>query len=302
MSKLSVAQLTAVLSAAAVMLAALAVSGAALVTKARSATDASEQVVLAQTGGAPGTGAPAMGTPPAGDLAAGAGAPAPAAPAAATATESGLPDLEPLSPLEPYRENPFVARPQAHDEGLVYLPRLGTYVTPADASIWGSIVRSNQEYFKANLDNNFGYRFSWDSTHFPRPRTVIQPSGAEPSLMLPQPPAAIIAMDAAPTGTQGTAVRPPDADGAAAPRSTVRTDSAVVRRVAAIIHNGTAVAIIEYEQDGALQRIQVRAGQEFVIGNVKYRVRAIGAADIVLVNVASNAELTVPLRGRAADE
>jgi len=234
----------------------------------------------------------------------GAAAPAAAAPAPAAPTaESSLPDLEPLSPLEPYRANPFVARPQAHDEGLVYLPRMGTYVSPADAAIWGSIVRSNQEYFKANLDNNFGYRFSWDSTHFPRPRTVIQPSGAQPSLLFPQPPAAVISLDAPAVGpTTGGPGTGATTGGAAVPRSTVRTDSAVVRRVAAIIHDGSALAIIEYEKDGVLERIQVRAGQEFVIGNVKYRVRAIGAADIVLVNVASNEVLTVPLRGRSADE
>lgn len=314
MTKLSVPQLTAAFSGGALLLAGVTVSGAILLSRPSGARTAASPstIALAQTGPAPA--APgAMGAPGGADMSLGAapGAAGPGAPAAvpAPASESQLPDLEELSPLEPYRENPFVTRPEAHEEGLVLLPRLGTYVTPADAQIWGSLVRSNQEYFKANLENNFGFRFGWGTTRYPRPRTVLQPTPAGPTTLFPQPPSATITLDGVGVGAtaaDGAGPRPgtttqPGATGVE-PRSTTKAETATVRRVAAVVHNGTAIAIIEYEETGTLKRIQVRAGQEFDLGTVKYRVRSIGGTDVILVNLATNAELTVPLRGRTANE
>jgi hypothetical protein len=311
MTKLSVPQLTAAFSGGALLLAGVTVSGAVLLSRpsgARTAASPPPAIALAQSG--PASAAPAgMGAPAGMALGGAPDAAAPGTPAPpVAASESQLPDLEELSPLEPYRENPFVTRPEAHEEGLVLLPRLGTYVTPADAQIWGSLVRSNQEYFKANLENNFGFHFGWGTTRYPRPRTVLQPAPAEPTTLFPQPPSATITLDGVGVGAtaaEGAGPRPgtgAQPTGGVEPRSTTKAETATVRRVAAVVHNGTAIAIIEYEEAGKPKRIQVRAGQEFGLGTVKYRVRSISGTDVILVNLATNAELTVPLRGRTANE
>jgi hypothetical protein len=72
--------------------------------------------------------------------------------------------------------------------------------------------------------------------------------------------------------------------------------------VAGIVHDGVAAAIIEVDKDGIISRLLKKPGETFTVGEVGYRVRAIGETEIVLVEVATGSEVRVPLRGVAANE
>jgi len=266
---------------------------------------------------------------PAGEPAAGgatAGAPAaeaaPGVPGGAAGALMGLalPTEDPLAPTEPYRENPFkpvtepggttpVGQGYVNGERLVQLPDTGAYVPEADARIWSDIKRRNMDYFEALEAADFGWRFQWGVTQFPRPRTVLQPSmGAEIPLLLP--PASYFVPSTGvvgPVGPGGVETGPkpgvgPQPVGAVGPRVQPKTDPARIRRIAGIVHDGTAAAIVELETAGVVTRLLITPGQTVTIGTTGYNVKAITENEVVLVDTVTGNEVRVPLRSRAATE
>ncbi len=308
MTSSSLAKLTVLLTGIAVLLAGLTVAAAVKLSGPASAHQSSSlgvAVAQVEPGGAeaapaagevalPGTEGPAaeLGAPP------------------AAAPEVDLPALDPLSPLLPYRENPFVARPPSEDPGLVRLPGQGVYVTPEDREIWNTLRRSNMEFYKAYMEANFGRSFAWGSTHFPRPRSVLQPAGEMGSELLLPPARPILAGEGvAVTGATGGAAeggpRPEvgaQETSAVEARTTPKTGGARIRRVTGIVHDGTAAAIIEIEDAGQVETRVVKPGAGLEVGGRQYRVRSIGETGIVLLDAATNEELSIPLRGRTVNE
>jgi len=269
---------------------------------------------VAPTGGPP-AGGPATGGQPAAEAGLG-------APAGMGAGPSGpaLPTEDPLAPTEPYRENPFkpvtepggttpVGQGYVNGERLVQLPDTGAFVPEADARIWADIKRRNMGYFEALEAANFGWRFQWGVTQFPRPRTVLQPSmGAEIPLLLP--PASYFVPSTGVIGPVGpgpgeTGPKPgvgPEAVGGVGPRVQPKTESARIRRVAGIVHDGTAAAIMEVETAGTVTRLLIQPGQTVDVGSTRYNVKAINENEVVLVDAVTGDEVRVQLRSRAATE
>ncbi|MBD3173900.1 MAG: hypothetical protein GF320_01865 [Armatimonadia bacterium] len=251
---------------------------------------------------------------------------APAAPAVPVVEDSivELPYNDPLTPVLPFRENPFevVTEPggttpqgpgYAMGERLVRVPYTGVWMPESDAEAYQRVKRLSLDYYQAIADANFGARFDWGQNSFPRPHGVMQPVPAEPTPLLVQPASffgpggsAVGPVGPAEGGTAepggprpGVEAQPVDQVG---PRVQPKTNPARIRRVAGIVHDGTAVAIVEVEAAGAITRMRVRPGETFSVGDEEFRVRAIAEGEIVLVQTESDEEVRVPLRGRAANE
>jgi len=235
-----------------------------------------------------------------------------------------MPYSDPLAPLLPYRENPFavVTEPggtttkgpgYAMGERLVRVPRTGLWMPESDAETYERVKRLSLDYYQAIADANFGARFQWGQTSFPRPHSVMQPTPTQPTPLLVQP-ASFFGVgfgEIGPVGpTEGPGVTPggprPGVEAQpvdqVGPRTQPKTNPSRIRRVAGIVHDGTAVAIVEIESSGTVTRLRVQPGDTFSVGEEQFKVRAIAEGEIVLIQTESGEEVRVPLRGRAANE
>lgn len=303
------ARLIAVVCAALLGLAGI-VAGAALVT-GRGDTG-SPSVLHAQTLGGGGAAMPGDAGLGGMTLEPEAGAPAAPPPGAAAEEPWSLPTDDPYAPFEPYRKNPFMpmrvvgdrdrAEEQPREPRMVRVWGLGVYTDEETAKAWAEIKNRNMSYFELLEEADFGHRFEWGVTRFPRPSTVIQPVDHGPAPQLLPPPE---------WGGAGVGVAPPPTvegprpDVTAqpiGPRVTTKTATSRIRRVAGVIHDGVAAAIVEVDNNGRIERLLVKPGNELTVGGVVYRVRSIGEDEVVLVEGETGDEVRIPLRGRAANE
>lgn len=281
-------------------------------------------VAWAQAQGSETTGGESATTEATGEAIAATASPAqqPAAPADDSIVD--MPYSDPLAPLLPYRENPFqvVTEPggtttkgpgYAMGERLVRVPHTGLWMPESDAETYQRIKRLSLDYYEAIADANFGARFLWGQNSFPRPHSVMQPKPAEPTPLFVQP-ASFFGVGVGEVGPvvpgEGPGVEPSGPrPGVGAqpveqigPRSQPKTNPSRIRRVAGIVHDGAAVAIVEIESSGTVTRLRVQPGETFSVGDEEFRVRAIAEGEIVLIQTDTGAEVRVPLRGRAANE
>ena len=75
-----------------------------------------------------------------------------------------------------------------------------------------------------------------------------------------------------------------------------------IRRVAGLLHDGIALAIIEAVEGDAVRTFVVKPGESIVVGGTRFVVRRIGKDSVTLRESGSTQDVVVRLRGRAANE
>lgn len=185
-------------------------------------------------------------------------------------------------PKEPFRSNPF--RPKAADRVLPL---------PMD-----------------DPANIFAERAFPQARNVRQPMTPIaEPLGVRPAYWMP--PAPDIAVMAEPIlpglAVSPTVVAPPVIDTPVAtqqagPRVDRKSPAWSIRRVAGLLHDGIALAIIEAYEGDAVKTFVVKPGQSIVVGGARFVVRSIGRDAVTLREAGSTDDTVVRLRGRAANE